>query len=73
MASRSKSERVYVVIFDGGRRVRFFRDLVLLCECMHLDYDKIGEYLRERGWWCGIDFTVMSGSFETRAKNYGKY
>ncbi len=73
MAKRSKAERVYAVIFEGGKQVRFFRDLTLLCELLHLDYETLGAYLRERGWWCGINFTVVSGTFETPKRNFGKY
>lgn len=73
MATRSKAEKVYAVVMEGGKKVRFFRDLTLVCELFHLDYEVIGAYLRERGWWCGISFTILSGSFETRAKNFGKY
>lgn len=73
MARRSKAHRVYVVIFQGGKKARFFRDLTLLCDLLHLDYDILGAYMRERGWWTGIEFTVISGTFETPAKNYGKH
>lgn len=66
-----KKKKKYVVIF-GGHRVRLFRDLTFLCETLHLDYEVLGYYLRERGWWCGLEFHVYMVEEESRERNLGK-
>jgi len=65
-------KKIYAAIFDDGRRVRFFKSLVFMCEQLHLDYDIVWAYLNERGWWVGLDFTVFAGDIETPQNNYGK-
>ncbi len=60
-----------MVIFRG-RRVRLFRDLTFLCELLHLDYGVLGRYLRERGWWDGLGYSVYVVEEEVASRNLGK-
>ncbi len=62
-----------MAIFDRGTQRRVFKSLLLMCELLHLDKKVVGAYLRERGYWCGMDFTVFSAMVETRGRNLGKY
>ncbi len=66
-----KGKRKYVAIFRG-HRVRLFRDMQFMCDTLHLDYDVLGHYLRERGWWCGLEFHIYLVEEESASRNLGK-
>lgn len=65
--------KIFTVVIRGGEQVRSFKNLRLLCTLFHLDHTTVSKFIRNKGYWIGLEFTIFSSIIETPSSHRGPY